>query len=321
MPATTTTVTAASSLAAPAVPSLLELEITQFCQLKCSHCYSSSGPEGGHGTMTPGDWKRVMDQAAAIGVRQVQFIGGEPALAPALPGLIRHALDTGLKVQVYSNLVHVNPELWELFSRDGVSLGTSWYAADPVTHAKITGSRASYDRTRENIAEAVRRGIPVRAAVVGILPGQDTTAAADMLRAAGVSDIRIRPQQNLGRAARRDAPHDLAELCGQCGNDRAAVLPDGTLIPCVIGRWLNCGNVQDTPLADILASPAWKATLALVPRRRPGSLNADCAPDNCPPASDGNDCPPASSPACLPAYCAPDTGGAARLPLTAKATG
>jgi MoaA/NifB/PqqE/SkfB family radical SAM enzyme len=274
---------------APVIPSFLELEITGFCQLNCLHCYADSGPRGGPGTMTTADWKRVIDQAAAIGVTMVQFIGGEPTLDPGLPRLIRHALGNGLKVYVYSNLVRITPELWELFSQPGIFLGTSWYSADPATHATITGSRASYQRTRAHIAEAVRRGIPVRAAIVEVAAGQDIAQAAAGLRRLGVTDIRIRPSQGVGRAARDGTGEDMAELCGNCGLDRAAILPDGQLVPCAIGRWLDCGNVRETPLADLLTGPAWQHTLNLVPRR---DVNA-CVPD-CPPASDGNDCPPAS---------------------------
>jgi MoaA/NifB/PqqE/SkfB family radical SAM enzyme len=273
------------------IPSFLELEITGFCQLECIHCYAESSPRGGRGTMTTGDWEHVIDQAAAIGVKMVQFIGGEPALAPDLPQLIRHALGTGLRVYVYSNLVHVTPDLWELLSRPGMSLGTSWYSADPDKHAQITGSRAAHARTLANIAEAIRRGIPVRVAIVDITKDQDTEQAAAELRRIGATDIRIRPTQEVGRAVHDGSGEDVAELCGNCGLDRAAILPDGRLTPCAIGRWLDCGNVRGTPLADLLSGPAWRHTLSVVPRH--ADVRA-CAPDSCPPASDGNDCPPAS---------------------------
>jgi sulfatase maturation enzyme AslB (radical SAM superfamily) len=249
--------------------------------------------------MTTRDWEQVIDQAATLGVETVQFIGGEPTLDPRLPGLIRHALGAGVKVYVYSNLVHVSPELWELFSRPGVSLGTSWYSADPAMHAEITGSRASYARTRANIAQATGRRIPIRAVIVDVTGHQDTGQAAAELRELGVTDIRIRPAQGIGRAAHGDVRQDLAQLCGHCGIGRAAVLPSGQLTPCVMGRWLACGNVRDTALAHILSGPAWRHTMTLVPRYpevRDRGLD-------CPPASDGNDCPPASScTACSPAY-------------------
>lgn len=275
------------------VPSFLELEITGICQLKCVHCYAESGPNGGRGVMTTDDWEQVIDQAAAIGVKMVQFIGGEPTLDPDLPRLIRHAFSRGLKVYVYSNLVHVTPELWDLFSRPGMFLGTSWYSANPGMHAEITRSRVSYARTSANIREAVRRGIPVRGTIVEVTEDQGTEQAAAELRRLGVTDIRIRPTQGVGRAAQGASGHDVSELCGNCGRDRAAILPDGQLTPCAIGRWLDCGNVRDTSLADLLAGPAWQRTLALVPRHAESGLA--CGPaQNCPPASDGNDCPPAS---------------------------
>jgi MoaA/NifB/PqqE/SkfB family radical SAM enzyme len=226
------------------VPSFLELETTGKCQLQCTHCYNSSGPDGGTGTMTPDDWRNVIDQAAALGVASVQFIGGEPTMDPNMPELARYALAAGLKVYVYSNLVHVTSNMWELFTTPGTALSTSYYAANPVMHGRITGSKASYARTRSNIIEAVRRDIPVRVAVVKILPDQDTGAAEAELRGLGVTDIRVRREQAVGRAALDSAPHDLSELCGRCGDDRAAIMPDGSLVPCVVGRWLNTGNVM-----------------------------------------------------------------------------
>jgi hypothetical protein len=276
------------------IPSFLELEITGFCQLKCVHCYAESGPHGGSGTMTADDWENVIDQAATLGIKAVQFIGGEPTLDPRLPRLIRHALRAGVKVDVYSNLVHVTPELWDLFSRPGVSLGTSWYSADPGKHGEVTGSRASHARTRASIAEAVRRGIPLRAVVVDVTGNQGTSEAAADLRALGVSDIRIRRSQGVGRGAGGDTGHDVSELCGRCGIGRAAVLPDGRFTPCVMGRWLGCGDVRDTPLAEILSGAVWRHTMTLVPRY----------PDvqRCPPAGDGNDCPPATTDVCAPDY-------------------
>jgi MoaA/NifB/PqqE/SkfB family radical SAM enzyme len=283
--------TAISGIRPVGIPSFLELEITGFCQLKCVHCYAASGPDGGRGTMTTDNWEHLIDEAAAIGVKMVQFIGGEPTLDPDLARLIRRALGDGLKVYVYSNLVHVTPDLWGLFSQPGMFLGTSWYSADPAKHGQITGSQASHARTRANIEKAVRRGIAVRAAIVHVTRDQDTGHAAAELRSLGVTDIRIRPSRGVGRAAHDGSGHDVAELCGHCGLDRAAILPDGQLTPCAIGRWLECGNVRDTPLADLLTSPAWRHTLSAVPR--PADVRA-CAPDNCPPASDGNDCPPAS---------------------------
>ncbi|HZV49130.1 MAG TPA: radical SAM protein, partial [Candidatus Dormibacteraeota bacterium] len=63
------------------------MEITGRCQLHCRHCYADSGPWGDHGTMTTPDWRRRLEEAAAMEVRMVQLIGGEPTLHPDLPDL------------------------------------------------------------------------------------------------------------------------------------------------------------------------------------------------------------------------------------------
>lgn len=268
------------------IPSFLEMEITQFCQLKCAHCYSESGPHGGRGTMTTGDWENLIDQAAALGIETVQFIGGEPALDPGLPRLMRYALGAGLNVDVYTNLVHVTAELWELFSQPGVSIGFSWYSADPVKHAEVTGSRASYARTTANIREAVRRGIRLRAGIVEVVQDQGIEAAMAQLRALGVTNMHADRSRGVGRAAHGADPA-VSELCGRCGRGRAAIGMDGQLTPCVLGRFLVAGNVKETPLGEILNSERWRAILAVVP---PRDACVTCQP------ADSDDCDPSRRP-------------------------
>ena len=266
----------------PGIPSFLELEITQFCQLRCAHCYSESGPQARHGTMTAHDWEQVIDQAAALGVETVQFIGGEPTLDPDLPRLVRYALGAALKVDVYTNLVHVTPGLWELFTLPGVSLGFSWYSADPGKHAQVTGSRASHARTKANIREALRRGIPLRAGIVEVVEGQGIERAEAELRALGVTNMRADRARGVGRAAHGKEPA-VSELCGRCGRDRAAIGMDGQLTPCVLGRFLIAGNVKGTPLGEILDGAAWRKLVASVP---PVDACVTCTP------ADSNDCNP-----------------------------
>src|ERR1700733_14611803 len=114
----------------------LWLEITGKCQLSCEHCYADSGPTGTHGSMTLDQWKTVIDEARILGVTMVQFIGGEPTTHPGLFSLIRHSLAKGIEVEVFSNLVRISTELWEVFSRPGVRLATSYYSDSPSEHER-----------------------------------------------------------------------------------------------------------------------------------------------------------------------------------------
>src|SRR5580658_702755 len=72
--------------------SFLWLELTNKCNLSCAHCYAESGPRPSRkDVLTTNDYRRLLDEAAAIGCRAVQFIGGEPTLHRGLPELIAHA--------------------------------------------------------------------------------------------------------------------------------------------------------------------------------------------------------------------------------------
>jgi MoaA/NifB/PqqE/SkfB family radical SAM enzyme len=269
------------------VPSLLQLEITGKCQLMCRHCYAGSGPVGTHGSMTDEDWLGVIDQAAALGIRAVQFIGGEPGLHPALSRLVGHAVAAGLDVEVYTNLVRVTPGQWAVFALPGVSLATSWYSDDPSEHAVITG-RDTHARTWANITECVGRGIPLRAGVVtGIVPGQRHRQAVEALRALGVP-VSTDYVRQLGRGTLPDP----AALCGACGGGVACVDPAGDVHPCPMSRWVYAGSVRDG-LASALAQVRQAAFDAGLTRVEHVGSRPPCAPDT---FCDPNYC----NPKCIP---------------------
>lgn len=277
----------------------LWLEITGKCQLQCTHCYNFSGPDGTTGSMTTDDWRRVIDDAGGAGVRSVQLIGGEPTLHLDLPDLIRHALGVGLRVEVYSNLVHITPALWEVFRLPGVSLATSFYTDDCQEHAEITG-RDTLRQITANIERAVLDNIPIRAGIIHVLEGQRATQATALLERLGVMDVGEDRLRLLGRGG----AGGVEELCGHCGDGRAAILPDGGVRPCIMARWMVAGNVNDRPLAEILAGEAMRDHVASIPPQV-----AVCNPQCKPSTGDGSDCAPAETETCGPSYCNPDLGG------------
>jgi MoaA/NifB/PqqE/SkfB family radical SAM enzyme len=270
------------------VSTFLWLELTGTCQLACSHCYADSSPAGTHGTMTADDWRRIIDQAAEMGMRTVQFIGGEPTLHPDLGDLIRHALTRALAVEIFTNLVHITADLWDVFSQPGVSLATSYYSDDPGEHAAVTG-RPSHARTRANIIEAVRRGIPLRVGVIDLGGGQRAQEAMDELVALGVQNVGYDRLRQVGRGV-RDRQPGADQLCGRCADGVAAVSPDGAVWPCVFSRWMSIGDVRRQPLREIMANmPEARADLIkqgmTAATAGCGPTGENCYPQNCDPRS------------------------------------
>ncbi|WP_244189992.1 radical SAM/SPASM domain-containing protein [Streptomyces hygroscopicus] len=283
----------------------LWLDLTRKCQLRCSPCFNSSGPERTHGSMTREDWLRVLDQAAECGVRSVQLIGGEPTLHPDSRLVADRALSLGLGVEIYSNLVRVPEAWWALLQRDGMSLATSYYSDAPEEHNKVTG-RPSHARTLANIRKAVELGIPLRIGMVATAEAQRVSQARRELAALGVRRINVDHVRPFGRGARGRTP-EVSGLCGRCGIGRAAVGPDGCVSPCVFSAdLLGVGNVRNTPLATILGSPAMAEARASIRSvfakgggdgggddEGKGSCDPSCDPNaECSPGYPGSECGP-----------------------------
>lgn len=272
--------------------SFVALEITGRCQLSCRHCYADSGPQGTHGEMSADDWRLVIDQAAALRLSLVQFIGGEPTLHPKLGELVQHALDRSLGVEVYSNLVNVPARLWPVLAQPGVRLAASYYAPTATGHEAVTGRRGSHDRTLRSIREARRRGLAVRVGVIQVDEDQDVVGAVAAMRAVGVGRVRVDRMREVGRAGHGGRP-GVDQLCGRCADGRLAVAPDGRVWPCVFGRWLTIGNVRERPLDELDAeAAAVRAYLrrAFAKRAVPvygSSSDGGCEPSPCTPIIDG----------------------------------
>ena len=262
--------------------------------------------------MAVGDWVRVMDEAAELGVEMVQFIGGEPTLHPYFLLLLDHALKRELKVEVFSNLVRISEGLWNAFSRPGISLATSYYSDDADEHAIITG-RPSYARTRANIIEALRRSIPLRVGLINVQDGQRVEEAAAELKALGVIEIGTDRLRQVGRGVRHQKT-DLSQLCGKCAQGVAAVSNNGEVWPCVFARWMPVGNVHRHTLSEILTGPKMTETAAQLTTYFDACPVNTCSPDDCDPVcipdcspSCGPNCNPSCNPNCQP-NCAPQCG-------------
>jgi PqqA peptide cyclase len=82
-------------------PLALLAEITHRCPMRCVYCSNPLALEMASRELETGTWCRVLDEAAALGVLQVHFSGGEPTARKDLERLVAHATDRGL----YTNLI------------------------------------------------------------------------------------------------------------------------------------------------------------------------------------------------------------------------
>lgn len=82
-------------------PLALLAELTHRCPLSCPYCSNPVALEQAASELDTQTWRRVLDEAARLGVLQVHFSGGEPLVRTDLEMLIAQAALLGL----YSNLI------------------------------------------------------------------------------------------------------------------------------------------------------------------------------------------------------------------------
>jgi MoaA/NifB/PqqE/SkfB family radical SAM enzyme len=307
-----------SAMAEARVDSLLDelrfiwLEITEKCNLTCSHCYADSGPQGDlYGSMSFEDWSRIIDQASELGCRELQFIGGEPTLHPQLADLIMHASRQGFElIEVFTNATRLGKKMLGCMRENNVHLATSFYSDDPSVHDRITGHLGSWDRTVGGIRSLLSDGIPLRVGVIETVENLGHgERAIDFVRRLGVENVGLDRQRRIGRGSLvqlEDGSERYDELCGQCWKGRLCVTSSGIAFPCVFSRATPLGDAK-LGLSEILRSPRltrFRQEVRTLEEKRSGftvacSPNTQCSPHNCSPnlpcAPQGPFCSPDSA--------------------------
>jgi uncharacterized Fe-S cluster-containing radical SAM superfamily protein len=286
----------------------LWLELTAQCNLSCVHCYSESGPNAHTpGALTTDEYVSIIDSAAELGCRQVQFIGGEPTLFRDLTVLIDHAHAAGYTfIEVFTNAVHVSEQLLACLVRNKVNVATSFYSDQPDVHDAITQGEGSHAKTVRTLRRLVDSGLEVRAGIIVMEHNQARVAETEaFLRDLGITNIGIDGARGVGRGievTQHEVCDPMAELCGNCWMGRLCISPEGTVWPCIMSRAWPVGSVRENTLGEIMSSTALSEvqdriyTTAYLPKAGAKPEDGDCEPDPCSPRS----CSP-----CQPNYCNP----------------
>lgn len=304
---------------APDMPfSFLWLELTSKCNLACRHCYAEAGKSPNAGDrLLEDDYLALIREASELGCKSIQFIGGEPTLAPYLPSLLRTAKHANYDyIELFTNGTAINDRLVDVLSECNARVATSFYCDEPSVHDAITRKPNSHSRTVRGIRRLVSAGIELRAGIIEMDENRDridqTRAALERMGVTAVGVDRVRKvgrAKDTGSAASAaagargstDGVDDLKELCGHCWKGSLSVTSAGDVSPCVFSRKMQCGNVRTSTLAQILASPALAESRSTIYSHTKESASCDpsCNP-YCQPT-----CSPSCSPTCSPIACDP----------------
>jgi AdoMet-dependent heme synthase len=264
---------------ARAVPLSVHVDLTMRCNERCVHCYRvvEDRPE-----LTTAEVKALLAELARAGTLYLTLSGGEIFLRADLFELIVEAKRLRFDVRLKSNALLISAERAQRLHALGVrQVDVSIYSVDPAIHdgvTKIPGSlarslaaigrlqaagvrvkincplmRTNVGGYREVRALAERLGVPC-----GIDPmitarnDGDTSPVPLRIGRADLQRVLRDPALNpdpLPTAVPAERP-DLDEIACGAAHNACYVSAYGDVMPCV-ALPLTCGNIRDTPFAEI----------------------------------------------------------------------
>ena len=264
---------------ARAVPLSVHVDLTMRCNERCVHCYRviEDRPE-----LTTAELTALLADLARAGTLYLTFSGGEVFLRPDLFELIAEAKRLRFDVRLKSNALLITDARARRLRALGVrQVDVSIYSVDPALHDAVTKVPGSLARSLTAIARLQAAGVrvkincPLMRATVGGY--REVRALAERLGVPCGIDPMITARNDGDtstvplRIGRADLQHvlrdpalnpdplpttvpaerpDLDEIACGAGHNACYVSAYGDVMPCV-ALPLSCGNVRDTPFADI----------------------------------------------------------------------
>ena len=272
-------------------PWALLAELTHRCPLHCPYCSNPLTLAARGDELDTATWKRVLAEAAALGVVQVHFSGGEPLARGDLAELVAAGDALGLYPYVVTGgTLATEARLAELHRSGLRALQISLQGASPDQNDRIAG-RVSFERKRAAVAAARALGLHVTLNVVLHRENlDDVEAIVAIARAWRVDRLELAHTQYVGWAFRNRAAlmprreqvaralaaverarrepgtppighvlpdyfQDRPKAClGGWGRVYLSIAPDGVVLPCQAARempGLELPRVQEQTLRAI----------------------------------------------------------------------
>jgi PqqA peptide cyclase len=141
-------------------PYALLAEITYRCPLHCPYCSNPTQTQNDQ-ELTTNEWVRVIREAAALGVLQIGFSGGEPLARRDLAALVAAAREASLYTNLITSGIGLDDDRIGALRDAGLDSVQLSFQSDSADLAdEIAGARA-HQRKLETAAKIRAAGIPL----------------------------------------------------------------------------------------------------------------------------------------------------------------
>jgi pyrroloquinoline quinone biosynthesis protein E len=158
-------------------------ELTHRCPLQCPYCSNPLALERVATELDTAGWLRVLDEAAALGVLQVHFSGGEPLIRRDLPDLVRRAASLNLYSNIITSGVLLDDRMMAALNDAGIDhIQLSLQDSDPAGNDRIGNYARAFEKKRAAADRIRNAGLPLTLNFV--VHRQNVDRVADMIRMA-----------------------------------------------------------------------------------------------------------------------------------------
>jgi len=164
--------------------------ITDRCNLACTHCYSASGPGSGTGDeLTTAEALAFIDDLAASGIPLVIFTGGEPLVRPDIWELAAYCTGKGIAAALSTNGTLITDGVAEKIRSSGIGYaGISLDGATAAVHDRFRNTPGAFDRAVAAFSRCRKAGVRCGVRVTLTTENQDELPAlVDLARSLGAS--------------------------------------------------------------------------------------------------------------------------------------
>lgn len=189
------------------------------CNLACTHCFISCSPTNHtHEMMDLDEVKRYLAEAAALGVREYYFTGGEPFLNPDLEAILAETLQVG-PASVLTNGLLLDParcrrlKALEEASDYSLDLRVSLDGYDAASNDPIRGE-GTFERILAGVRNLVEAGLNPVITVTEVCREAATDSGKgkffELLQAMGIERPRLKilPVFQIGAEAERGGAYE-----------------------------------------------------------------------------------------------------------------
>ena len=222
-------------------------ELTPLCNLDCKMCYVhlNHNQLQGKGLLSVDQWKNIMAQAHALGMKSVTLSGGECLTYPGFDEIYMFLRQMGIQPSIKTNGILLNEErisFFEIYKPRSINI--TLYGSSNEAYEKVTG-HAVFDTVYDNLQKLKKVNFPVSLSITpSIDMFDDLGGVFELVHQLGFpSSFNIalfKPREETGRELHDLSPEQYAEIYKMVSSEDAS-----KMIPLQEDDLPECGKFGD----------------------------------------------------------------------------